>query len=281
MRATFREVFADNPVLAETWRPFARARRGKNWKANSIVTGLLVAAVYGALLAGGMQIVDYLEAGVFLILLVVLTPLFVATVLYPSLAAEREKKTMDLLLVAPVTAPQIVTAKLARALWPLVGLEITLLVPALVFGLVRISRGLAPGNPDANFFGGMAVIFVLSLVVAWFVAAMALFLSSVNRTTSGALTAVIGGLFVVYGVLPVFAAALSPLSRNLSEFIIAYHPLDAATRMLWPRAGDATLPAGAGVITCLVVHAVGGAVLLALTVGNVERERKKGSKPHA
>jgi len=281
MKNVLREVLIDNPVLSETWRPFHRARRGKNWKANSIVTGLLVACVYGALLAGGLQIVDTLEAGVFLMILVVLTPLFVATVLYPSLAAEREKKTIDLLLVAPITPGQIVTAKLARALWPLVGLEITLILPALVFGLVRITRGLPPGNADANFFGGMAVIVLVTIAVAWFVAGMTLFLSSVNRTTSGALTAVIGGLFVVYGVFPVFAAALGPISEKLAEAIISYHPVDAATRILWPRSNEVAVPLGVGITVCLLFHVLGGAAFMAMTVANVERERKKGSKPSA
>lgn len=273
-------LVSDNPMMNETWRPYSRARGSVKGRANTWVVGVLVALIYLALVSTAIQNSQLWDPSIFLYGMLTIMMLVTGVVIYGAIAGDREKKTIELVYVAPVTISQIVAAKLARALVPIAACLATFIVPAIVIGLVRMNNGQDALSSRADLGYAVLVGSVVSLATSTFVAGLAFFLSTLNRSMSGALTATVASLFVFYVGGAVLCGVIGALNRDLAEFLITYHPYVALGRTLFP-APFGSEPAMDPTLFTATIHVTLAALLVFLAWQNLGRDRKGGGKTGA
>ncbi|MBS1723361.1 MAG: ABC transporter permease subunit [Armatimonadetes bacterium] len=277
MRHVVRDLFTENPCLPKSLSSFSRSLRIGTWPASTAIVAVIILLVYACLVALAVQSVTWFEPSIFLYGMLLISILLVAAVLYSGLAGEREKKSLDLLLVAPVTGAQIVAAKLTKAFLPLVASILALMVPAIVIGMMRIVKGQPAFIDNVNFPIALAGALGLTLSANVLVAGVAVYMSALNKTMSSALTATIGCLFALYVVIAVLVSAMAPISKDLVDTLLAYHPFVAMSSLLSQNARFAGLSVGFS----SVFHIAVGAGLLWASVRALETERKKGGRASA
>jgi ABC-type transport system involved in multi-copper enzyme maturation permease subunit len=114
-----------------------------------------------------------------------------------SIAGERERRTWDILLTAPVTKAQIVVGKFIAVL---AGCAIFIVACGLMIGACLIA------NPRANLALTLSAE-LLSTTFAIMLIALSMLVSARSRTTFAAIGACVGIIFVVYVAVPVFINA--------------------------------------------------------------------------
>ena len=115
-----------------------------------------------------------------------------------AIAGERERRTWDILLTAPVTKAQIVVGKFIAIL---AGYGLFL----VACGLMVVSCMIA--NPNVHI-GLTLSAELLSTTFAIMLIALSLFVSARSRTTFAAIGACVGLIFTIYGAVPIFIGAL-------------------------------------------------------------------------
>ena len=129
-----------------------------------------------------------------------------------AIAGERERRTWDILLTAPVTKAQIVVGKFIAIL---AGYGIFL----VACGLMVVACLIA--NPNAHF-GLTLSAELLSTTFAILLIAISLYISARSRTTFAAIGACVGLMFTVYGAVPIFIGSL--LQKAGSDFLEPTYP---------------------------------------------------------
>ena len=273
------ELVTDNPVIKESHRSFGQQMNPKNWPTNTSISVAIVGVVYFVIIALALQSVRDIDASVFSYVSLTCCILASAVVLYGTLAGEREKRTLDLLLVAPVTAGQIIAAKMMKAAVPVIVIVGLLVVPSIVFGVVRQSLGLQPLLSAASFPIFMAGSVLLVFSVSVFVGGVAIFVSLIERTTARALTGTLAVLFLVYIVYAVMGGVVGTFNPKTADWMMAIHPYRALVHLNFPTP---TLPAPMLVASVTsALHLAAGAALTTWASKNINRERLKGMKPNA
>jgi|GEM_PF-4188540 len=273
------DLVRDNPVIKESQRSFWERIHPKTWPTNTTITIAIVAIVYFVLITLALQGISFIDPSVFMFVSLTVTIFVSAVVLYGTLAGEREKRTLDLLLVAPVTASQIVAAKTLKVVIPILAIIVLLDIPALVFAIVRNANGMKTMSSGASFPIAFFGSTVLILSVALFVIGLTMLVSSINRTTAGALTGTIAVLFLAYIVFPVITGVLAVFSRPLSDTMSSVHPFIALFHLVAPNPGWSNNILIATM--CSIIHIVLGCTFIVLASRNVDRERKRGIAPNA
>jgi ABC-type transport system involved in multi-copper enzyme maturation permease subunit len=219
-RVFWREMVTENPMLIE----IARFRRrflsfsGSN-SMNGVVLGLALVCYLGLLLLvfssrGAIPPVGLVMFQTFIYTLV--TP----SMLYGAIAGEREKRTWDLLLAAPITPGQIVVGKFIGALVAIsVGFGLFLvpiLVTAVQYQQTRVW----------DLF--LAELVSISFVIA--LSAVTLFFSARTRRSFMALGTVLATLAIVLIIVPLLTSSLVPeiLYVDLVNF---FHPFYVLTKL--------------------------------------------------
>lgn len=275
----FQELFADNPAIKDVQRLPWQRMNPRHWSTSTVVSVAILAVAYIALTTLALQGAQWIDASLFMYICLFACGFAPAIVLYNTVAGEREKRTIDLLLVAPVTTAQIIVAKLTKILAPTVCIIVLLLVPMLMFRFVRPTLGLKPLESGTSFALAVTGTIVLSLCVALFVTGVAMWISGLNKTTAGALTGVLALLFLVYIVYPVMAGVFGPINQKLTETLLVAHPLFALSSLT--GGSGSSIQTGAGVTVSCVLHAIAGLVFLVLAVRQLDRFRAKESKTNA
>lgn len=279
MRNFWQEVFSENPMMVRALKPL---RGLKNWKEMPSTTWVvvgLVALVYVVLVGSSLKVAEIFDSGVFLFVMLTVTILVCATVLHPSLAGEREKRTLDLLLCAPLTARQIVVGKVFKAVIPTLSVMAFCIVPSIVLAIARHAIDLNPTSANSFYPLAAALCLVLTFSTGVFVAGVTLYLSSINRTTANAMIATLGALFLWFIVAPVFAGTVSAFNKEFSDFSVSYHPFYAMAKILYPDTS------GVGMWPYFLISTIPSLLIGVLALGgtarNLEKERRTGARVHA
>ena len=268
--------FSDNPLVVDTNKSVWYRLDPRKWPMGTQIGVALGVLVYGTLVIWATQNAPYLDSSVFAYVGVFATIIVTAIAMYGTIAVEREKRSFELLLVAPLKASQIVAAKLLRAVAPFLGFLILFFIPMVGFGFARggnATFGLSSGAPFWPFVFGTLLI---EVCVAVFVTGMSLLISSMNRLGAGALGGTLGCLFVVYVVVPILAGAVSPISRTLSDGMVSYHPFVAVAKLVYPSSSvtDSNLT----LIVSPTTHILLGALLIKLAATRIAKDRAPDGK---
>ncbi|MGE0001951.1 MAG: ABC transporter permease [Fimbriimonadaceae bacterium] len=207
--STWRTLVADNPLLrlllSSSVRTFTRSGLKSTATAVWLVVGVIVslaalAAYYAEFLAWQFLLLPLLA-------IVILIPL---AVLHSSIAGEREKRSIEVLLVAPLSSAQIIVAKLSKGVLPVAISMVTFVPIAAAIELGHIGKPSAV-QPLSAVPAGLTFTLSMLLLVssAALSAGVTMFVSSRSRTTAAAL---IGSLFVLLTWIvgsPILAGAVS------------------------------------------------------------------------
>lgn len=278
-RGIWTDLIADNPAIKDSHRlPWLRMNP-KTWTTNTIVSVCILVVTYIGLLTLALQGAQFLDASLFMYVCLTCCGFAPAVVLYGSIAGEREKGTIDLLLVAPVTTAQIVTSKLLKIILPILSIIVLLVVPMVVFAFVRPRLGLTPIESGAPLLPAILGTILICLTVSLFVTGIAMWVSGMNKTTAGALTGVLALLFVVYIVYPVTAGVFSVVNRDISDWMMVVHPFFAVSQLT--TTGATTVNPLVSMAASSLCHAAFGILFLVLSVRQLDRFRAKQESTHA
>lgn len=251
---TLRELIVDNPLRIEYKRAFRRFFGVT--RAGSLNAAVLVicAVAYALLMLVVITYREFMSPIAILYIQLILLTFIIPSNLHGSIAGEREKRTWDLLLVAPITNAQIVVGKM------LGGLLLALFISVLLIPATLISFS---GDPQATF-GKVLQGESLILGYALFLAALSLFISSRAKRAFAAQMCIFGVLILWMLVWPMFAAVLSTASED-QGMLLFMHPYVALARIWEPRVfgpnnSDQALYSGVLQFVIFVV----GAVMLTL-----------------
>lgn len=226
-----REVTKENPMFAEIRRPLQRLQGGGPSAPLYRVVVLATIIGYFALAAvfaraeSGFEPVVAIE----MVVLAFLVP----PMMFKTIAGERDKRSWDILLSAPVTPSQIVVGRFALG--------------ALgVLGIVGVGTLMAPftwpklgwddtmgtrlvGSPEA-----LAIVATSQLYVAAFgftLVAIALFVSARSRRGFTALASTYGLFFAWLVLLPMVLAVLTGGAQYMEPLIEPLMPFNVAIRL--------------------------------------------------
>ncbi len=222
----WRELISDNPLVTDR-SILVRRLVGGSQTGRLVLAAVLLGVVLLMLSAiAGLfpqvmtpKAVVYIQTGLFCFL--------PATMLYGAVASEREKRTWDLLAVAPLTGAQIVIGKYLAAMSLVFAVFIMFLVPAGISEAARVSGGsLFYWAPDAITLPQYIGIQGISIVFAAALGAVSLFVSCLfNRGFTALLTVLTleaGALILA----PILIGVALPFGVDYQAFL-SWHPFFA------------------------------------------------------
>ncbi|MEZ0326770.1 MAG: ABC transporter permease [Fimbriimonas sp.] len=216
----WQELVTQNPMLIE----IARFRRrflsfsGSN-ALNGIVLGLAIVCYFGLLMLvfsarGSMPPIALVMVQTFIFLFA--TP----SILYAAIAGEREKRTWDLLLAAPITQAQIVVGKFIGAM-AAIGVGFGLfLVPVLVTAVEYEKTNWQ----DLILSELVSITFIIAL------ATVTLFFSARTRRAFMALGTVLATLAIFLLIVPLLSSAMLP-DQVITDLVNFFHPFYVLTHL--------------------------------------------------
>lgn len=217
---TFRKLVLENPLHFEFKRGVRRffgvSRSGA---LNTAVLALCVLFYAGLML----MVITYREfmspIGIMYLQLFLLT-FIVPSSLHATIAGEREKRTWDVLSVAPITNAQIVVGKLIGGFLMIAFISL-LLLPATIISF----RGDYEATIGKVLAGQMVV-----LGFCMFLAALAVYVSSKAKRAFAAQLSIYALLILGLLVWPMFASVLSGYDSNAAPLLM-FHPYYALERV--------------------------------------------------
>jgi ABC-type transport system involved in multi-copper enzyme maturation permease subunit len=223
-RVGVRHLFVGNPMFAEVVREKNKALAEHNWRGAQLAARVLLLAIYLFLLVLTLRYVTYVEPFVLMYVMLGLATILIPAGLHGAIAGDREKRSLDMLLVAPVTPGQIVVGKFGKTFLSLMMLVVAVGVPALVIELVK--ETVAASRYDLHIHGVVGFFRSLALVLSTGLSmgALTMWISSKTRSNSGAMLATVGALFVVLIVIPAIGGVMSSLAPNASELLVSTNP---------------------------------------------------------
>lgn len=207
------ELIVDNPMLIEA-KLFGRRFFGAHAIANTLAVAAI--ALLLALVVGLLYVYELSYTGPSIAALVVLT-ILVPILLHGSIAGERERRSWDMLLVAPITNAQIIIGKFSATVGAIA-------IIVIAFGLA-IFIGDYPKN-DRLATGSMVLLVILTF--ALLLAAFTLLVSAWSKRSITALSIVYGSLFFTLVALP---ALITATSTHTEEIVYYLNPYYAVTQI--------------------------------------------------
>ncbi|MGI8924618.1 MAG: ABC transporter permease [Fimbriimonadales bacterium] len=204
-------------MLIETKR-FMRRFLSAHAMTNGIV--VLIIGILLSMIVGLIYVYELNYIGASMAALLAFS-LLVPIMLHGAVAGERERRSWDMLLVAPVTNSQIIAGKF-------IGAATAIGVIVLAFGTAIFISYFPNGD---KFPTGTTILLVIASF-AYFVAAFTLFVSTRSRRSMTALGIVYGCLFLGLVVLP---ALLATAGADDSESAFYLNPYYAITQINMER----------------------------------------------
>jgi ABC-type Na+ efflux pump permease subunit len=277
MREAWRGLVSENPMLKLSLRAQYQAfLPSKSSSARTV--WLLVGVVYLGVTALCATYAEYLISDWLFYPVLALALIVPMNILHGSIAGEREKRSLDTLLVAPLTSGQIVFAKSARALAAL-GLSLATVVgPYAAIETARLfSQSIVNKRANPMLFSlahGILVCATAGLLSA----GLTILVSSRTRTTAAAL---VGSLFVVLtwlvGIPMIAGLALAQFQRGrVTEAILASNPFVLLTETM--TGSGLSLPEISSRIIVFALAAVGLAVACFLSAARSLRTTPSGRR---
>ncbi len=133
---TLRELTIENPMLVEVTRFKRKFLSLGSKNASNLMVGVVFAVLLVAVnmlvlsMRGGLPptMIVYLQTTIF--------ALIIPATMYQAIAGEREKRTWDLLLVAPITKAQIVFGKFMASAAAILAIAVLLFIPTIFAGIL-------------------------------------------------------------------------------------------------------------------------------------------------
>ena len=209
-----------NPMLIDARRfnrRFLGVGKGKGVSIAVIVGCFLLYGLLISVTVAYRQDLDptlaiHLQTGLFCIVIV--------SVMQGSIAGEREKRTWDILMTAPVSGAQVVIGKF------LMGVFVVLMI-ALFFAVPVAIPAIAQGKTwMIRAFHGE----VISLMFGVCLTSVALFVSSRSRRSFSALASTFGLMILGLIVYPGLVALTTTDNPVLAEYLYSVHPFIAIDR---------------------------------------------------
>ncbi len=227
----WRELVTENPMLIEVSRFRRRFLEGGRGKAINTTVLIVAIVAYAALLlvianlSGDLPPVALimLQTGVFCFLGPALT--------FGSVAGERERRSWDLLLVAPISHAQIIIGKFIAAISAIAGSFVLFFLPTL-FTAMTYKGDFYNGRPPGTVSGTFAFVGeeVISISFAVLLSAMALLFSTRCKRSLVALGIVLAALFV--GLIAFPLILLSFMSgTSMADGLNVVNPFLAISRL--------------------------------------------------
>ncbi len=234
MNAFWEKLISRNPMMAEPARFVRQITSPSEWKGQQIVMGVIVAIIFIFFMAMTFVYSDAMDPGGMIYVMMGLIVLVVPVNLHGAIAGEREKRSLDMLLAAPLTAQQIVSAKILRVIVPLSLIVVGFAIPAYVLAIKRAMQNTTtyygPHAPPEMVMVTNGL--VLTVCFAIFCSVCTVYVSSITRNTASALISSIGAIFFYLVVLPLMLMPFFWLLPWMGEIIGLMHPFGALTMVL-------------------------------------------------
>lgn len=228
----FDELITSNPMMIEVTR---FKRKFLNISSNNTVNVavmVLLGVVYLAILALVFSANGYLQPGILVNLQLTVVCFLVPSMFHGAIAGERERRSWDFLLVAPISKAQIVVGKLFAAIATLFVAIGACALPISIAAAMYAGR-----NPESARFNPVGIVLAQQVVVFAFGVSLAAFTILFSARVRRGLTA----LGVVFGmetlflvVLPIFVGLMGGISGSdsvLTDFIFFLHPFYTIAKM--------------------------------------------------
>lgn len=237
-----KELFAGNPLMIDFRRSVRRFFGiGKQGKLNYAVS-TIAALVYGLVLLVTITSREYLSPIAYVMVLLFLYCLVVPAAMHGAIAGERERRSWDFLLVAPITNAQIIAGKFLSGAG-LIGVMSVLFLP-----LMAITYKYDDKATILKLFGTMAV----TISYALFLGAFSIYISSRSKRAFAANLSIYALQFIGLVAYPVMVLVLSSGQTETWAFFLHPFVVNAA---VWNGAGDfarndSILLFGGGAVQC-------------------------------
>lgn len=227
----FAEYVRDNPIVTEYRRHVRRFFAPTQNQTVNIIAVVLLGMIYCGMLLMALQVGKDMQPEPVFVIQLLITCFVVPAMAHGTIAGEREKRTWDLLLVAPISKGQIVAGKFLAAC-AVVGLIALTMVPFLFLCLFNVQY-FAEYGATPFFLGEFIVLgygVTLAAVSIWFSA-------SVHRSL------IAHGLVWLFQVawLMITPFVMSGVVGGPSRNYIAFHPFVSVTE--WRNYEVTTYPA--------------------------------------
>ena len=222
------DLIADNPMMIET-KLFMRKFFGAHAIANTLAIGAIAALL--CLLIGLLYVYEIPYTGPAIAALVVLT-LAIPVLLHGAIAGERERRSWEMLMVAPITNAQIVIGKFAGAAQAIFAIT----------GAFAVAILMAYYPRDDRLMTAPVVIGVM-LSFAFLVAGFTMLISSFSKRSITAISVVYGGMFFMLVVLPALITASSPRSDEAAFYLNPFYVVTQINQERTPGYYDGYNPA--------------------------------------
>lgn len=218
-----RALFGPNPMRVEVAR-FVRRTMDPTRKGLGLAVCILFAL--GTLLIASMTGKYEIDIAVPQYLQIVLITIFAPATTYASIAGERERRTWDFILAAPVTPAQIVAGKFLAGIAVVVAVMAFCLLPAAAASANTWTGASWAGIPATQkmdrFVSGEIAAFAWGTLLC----AMSVLISARSRRSFVALGSVIGVLTVLLGLAPLVLSLVDG-SGLMGTFLMGFHPFVA------------------------------------------------------
>jgi ABC-type transport system involved in multi-copper enzyme maturation permease subunit len=225
-------LFTENPMMIEITRFRRKFLSGRGNAVNSVVVAMtvlvyigIVALVWTYREAANPMILIFMQTGI----LTMLAP----AMLHGAIAGERERRSWDFLLVAPVTQAQIICGKFMSAAVAILASSVAFLLPiAIGVGYYRsyyYTSGSA-STSDVNLWNLLEAE-ALSITWAFLVCAMTIFFSARCRRGFIALGTTLALLIAGLIVWPILIASAGLLGSQETKMLNFFHPFWAIAQI--------------------------------------------------
>lgn len=268
-------LIVNNPMLAEMQREKNKALAEHNWRGGQLAARILLGVIYLSILAMLLYWIEIVEPVYLMYVLLMLETIMIPAALHGTIAGDREKRSFDMLLVAPLSAGQIVVGKFSRGFVTIMGLALAIGLPALVVQIVKLFNGSNANNFNTNIerngFVGFVVSFVFCVAAGLAMGSMTIWISSKTRSNSAAMLSTIGALFLVLIVAPFIAAIMETFAPTLSEFIVQMNPfVGLASAYSGEEIGyNQSLGSSFYTVLSIMIYSAATVFFLTLATGNV------------
>ncbi|HEY3782419.1 MAG TPA: ABC transporter permease subunit [Fimbriimonadaceae bacterium] len=220
----FSQNFTENPLLVEArrfWRKFVGASKSKTTNKALI---FLLAVIYLSIVGIAFANMNSLTAEHITLFQSFLFCFIVPAVTFGAIAGERERRSWDMLMVAPISKTQIILGKFLSAISVVLAVAVGLLPIVII-----CSFGKENYAPHDQLWGVLASE-TASIGFGIAFAALGIFISSLMNRAFSAQATIYAILFVWMILWPMLVAIIPTLGNesNSGEYLLWTHPFMTA-----------------------------------------------------
>jgi ABC-type transport system involved in multi-copper enzyme maturation permease subunit len=267
-------------MMAEVRMANSRFIGGRGWSAGQIASGAICGMLYLYFLSMVIQNSEVIEVSYLFMTMLGMMMLVLPIVLHGVIAGEREKRSLEMLLAAPVTSRQIAMAKLMRSALFVAVVGVAFLLPILTVLVVQTTKGHVQGFDDMTngYLASLASLFVI-LLASLANASISLAISATAKSTSAAMIANVGVHFFLLGFVPLLLSPIWMVAPDIAAHISCAHPFWTLMAFL-PMSGQSTLNVS-GLTAILIGTVVWSAITIICfmyVVSSLDGERRLGGR---